>query len=407
MLTWFTAHTQRTTHSWWDPQLPTSLVSAVPHISLVVVSSSCSCGPCSSTLGIPYDACRPETVLYIMNRGGKLPATRTPLSSTKTRMSSTFPLVPKSIFPPHWIPDQPSWPSLAVEYLALQLARLQVHMEAASLTSTWNPKAHTSTAAPTSAPTIYPTPWLSGTRPPAPTTHKVSWLRHPSPIIPPFPSDHTYTTAAANRITILSFTSHTDRPDAMDSAQQSSNAAAGGGSSWGAFLKVSSPGRMYTAHQMVGRWLFRSWQSIASFNGDLASLTAPPFILSGTSLTEFSSYWCEHPPVFAAPARESDPAKRALLVLKWFLTTLKQQYASRSEQYGNEKKPLNPFLGELFLGKWEDEAGVTELISEQVRCVHHQPHPLSVSPSTNHSTRVAITRPRQPTTSPTFRPASD
>ncbi|KAK1757558.1 hypothetical protein QBC47DRAFT_376353 [Echria macrotheca] len=121
-----------------------------------------------------------------------------------------------------------------------------------------------------------------------------------------------------------------------------------GGGSWGSFLK-----------------------SIASFNGDLASLTAPPFILSSTSLTEFSSYWCEHPSVFIAPAKESDPAKRALLVLKWFLTTLKQQYASRSEQYGNEKKPLNPFLGELFLGKWEDEAGVTELTSEQVS--HHPP----------------------------------
>ncbi|KAK3941815.1 hypothetical protein QBC46DRAFT_381500 [Diplogelasinospora grovesii] len=122
----------------------------------------------------------------------------------------------------------------------------------------------------------------------------------------------------------------------------------GGSSSWGAFLK-----------------------SIASFNGDLSSLTAPPFILSSTSLTEFSSYWCEHPSIFAAPAKESDPAKRALLVLKWFLTTLKQQYASRSEQYGNEKKPLNPFLGELFLGKWEDDAGTTELISEQVS--HHPP----------------------------------
>ncbi|OHW92603.1 oxysterol-binding protein [Colletotrichum incanum] len=118
--------------------------------------------------------------------------------------------------------------------------------------------------------------------------------------------------------------------------------------SWGAFLK-----------------------SIASFNGDLSSLTAPPFILSSTSLTEFSSYWCEHPSIFAAPAKEADPAKRALLVTKWFITTLKQQYASRSEQYGNEKKPLNPFLGELFLGKWEDEAGTTELISEQVS--HHPP----------------------------------
>ncbi|OTB02537.1 hypothetical protein M426DRAFT_24691 [Hypoxylon sp. CI-4A] len=120
------------------------------------------------------------------------------------------------------------------------------------------------------------------------------------------------------------------------------------GSSWTSFLK-----------------------SIASFNGDLSSLTAPPFILSSTSLTEFSSYWAEHPSVFAAPAKEADPAKRALLVLKWFLTTLKQQYASRSEQYGNEKKPLNPFLGELFLGKWEDEAGTTELVSEQVN--HHPP----------------------------------
>ncbi|KAI1433295.1 Oxysterol-binding protein [Xylaria sp. CBS 124048] len=120
------------------------------------------------------------------------------------------------------------------------------------------------------------------------------------------------------------------------------------GSSWSAFLK-----------------------SIASFNGDLSSLTAPPFILSSTSLTEFSSYWCEHPTVFVAPAKEEDPAKRAMLVLKWFLTTLKQQYASRSEQYGNEKKPLNPFLGELFLGKWQDDAGTTVLISEQVN--HHPP----------------------------------
>jgi hypothetical protein len=59
-----------------------------------------------------------------------------------------------------------------------------------------------------------------------------------------------------------------------------------------------------------------------------------------------------------------------MLVLKWFLSTLKQQYASRSEKLGSEKKPLNPFLGELFLGKWEDQAGTTQLVSEQVRYVH-------------------------------------
>lgn len=96
-------------------------------------------------------------------------------------------------------------------------------------------------------------------------------------------------------------------------------------------------------------------------------MTAPPFILSSTSLTEFSSYWAEHPRLFVAPASAQDPAERALLVLKWFLSTLKQQYASRSEKLGSEKKPLNPFLGELFLGKWQDDAGTTQLISEQVR----------------------------------------
>lgn len=113
------------------------------------------------------------------------------------------------------------------------------------------------------------------------------------------------------------------------------------------------------------------FKSIASFNGDLSSLTAPPFILSSTSLTEYSAYWAEHPAVFVAPAKETDPEKRALLVLKWFLTTLHQQYCSRSEKLGSEKKPLNPFLGELFIGKWEpgndSESGETHLISEQVR----------------------------------------
>ena len=100
-------------------------------------------------------------------------------------------------------------------------------------------------------------------------------------------------------------------------------------------------------------------------------MTAPPFILSSTSLVEYSSYWAEHPSIFVAPAAEKDPKKRALLVLKWFLSTLKQQYSSRSEKLGSEKKPLNPFLGELFLGQWEDEAGTTKLVSEQVS--HHPP----------------------------------
>jgi len=124
------------------------------------------------------------------------------------------------------------------------------------------------------------------------------------------------------------------------------------------------------APQNKGSWS-AFLKSIASFSGDLSSLTAPPFILSSTSLVEFSSYWAEHPSIFVAPAKEKDPEKRALLVLKWFLSTLKQQYASRSDKFGNEKKPLNPFLGELFLGKWVDTAGTTDLVSEQVS--HHPP----------------------------------
>jgi len=100
-------------------------------------------------------------------------------------------------------------------------------------------------------------------------------------------------------------------------------------------------------------------------------MTAPAFILSTTSLTEFSAYWAEMPRVLVAPAAEKSAEKRMVLVLKWFLSTLKQQYASRNEKLGSEKKPLNPFLGELFLGKWEDEVGETRLVSEQVS--HHPP----------------------------------
>jgi len=122
--------------------------------------------------------------------------------------------------------------------------------------------------------------------------------------------------------------------------------------------------------QSKGSWT-SFLKSVASFNGDLASLTAPAFILSSQSLVEFSAYWTENTSLFVAPTKEPDPAKRSLLVLKWLLNTLKQQYCSRSEKLGSEKKPLNPFLGEIYLGHWDDEAGQTQLVSEQVS--HHPP----------------------------------
>lgn len=128
-------------------------------------------------------------------------------------------------------------------------------------------------------------------------------------------------------------------------------------------------------------------QSIASFNGDLASLTAPAFILSSQSLVEFSAYWTENQELWIAPTKEPDPAKRALLVLRWLVNTLHQQYCSRSEKFGNEKKPLNPFLGELFLGHWEEgDLGRTDLVSEQVS--HHPP--VTAYCITNEKNRIQL-----------------
>lgn len=132
-------------------------------------------------------------------------------------------------------------------------------------------------------------------------------------------------------------------------------------------------------------------KSIASFNGDLSTLSAPPFILSPVSLSEFSQYWAEHPDLFLQPsfitpenfADQFPPelgvpdaeTARMLAVTRWFISTLKSQYCSRNESMGYEKKPLNPFLGELFVGKWENksnpEFGETVLLSEQVS--HHPP----------------------------------
>jgi hypothetical protein len=110
-------------------------------------------------------------------------------------------------------------------------------------------------------------------------------------------------------------------------------------------------------------------KSIANFNGDLASLTAPPFILSPTSLVEYSQFWYADHELFTAAAREQDEEKRFLAVLRWFIGTLRGQYTSRNEKLGSEKKPLNPFLGEVFVGEWKDSGVV--LASEQVS--HHPP----------------------------------
>jgi oxysterol-binding protein-related protein 9/10/11 len=114
---------------------------------------------------------------------------------------------------------------------------------------------------------------------------------------------------------------------------------------------------------------------LATVKGDLSNITAPPFVLSPKSVTEIPASWAERHRLFLQPAFEEDPATRALLILKNFLCSLKRQvYTAASEESdGGAKKPLNAFLGELFLGTFEDgESGSkTQLISEQVS--HHPP----------------------------------
>lgn len=131
-------------------------------------------------------------------------------------------------------------------------------------------------------------------------------------------------------------------------------------------------------------------KSIASVSGDLSSFTAPPFILSPVSLSEFSQYWGAYQDLFLSIAQinkqnyeayypqirsiKSPDVTRMLAVLQWYLATLKCQYTSRTQKGAFEKKPLNPFLGEVFVGKWENNESKksdTIFLSEQVS--HHPP----------------------------------
>lgn len=159
-------------------------------------------------------------------------------------------------------------------------------------------------------------------------------------------------------------------------------------------------------------------KSIASFSGDLSSLTAPPFILSPVSLAEFPSYWGEAYTEFAVRPRSDTslsktdafvggggsgdrgrqddrgtPAARHQVVHLDSVWTVHEAREGDGElacvggsigqrpgereliadvrAQGSEKKPLNPLLGEQFVGKWDGPEGETVLHTEQVS--HHPP----------------------------------
>ncbi|KIW71153.1 hypothetical protein, variant [Phialophora macrospora] len=118
---------------------------------------------------------------------------------------------------------------------------------------------------------------------------------------------------------------------------------------------------------------------LATVSGDISHITAPPFILAPSSLTEFPAYWAERPSLFTAPSRESSAEKRMLLVLKLYLASLQRQYYVGRTVKEGLKKPLNPFLGELFFCEFSDHdltaekasTSTVRVISEQVS--HHPP----------------------------------
>jgi oxysterol-binding protein-related protein 9/10/11 len=107
--------------------------------------------------------------------------------------------------------------------------------------------------------------------------------------------------------------------------------------------------------------------------GDLANVTAPPSFLAPSSVVEVGHCWAQRPKVFSAPALETCPEKRSLLVLRLVLIALRSQLYVAGSPNVSIKKPLNAFLGELFLASWTDgvKKSETKLIAEQVS--HHPP----------------------------------
>ena len=94
-------------------------------------------------------------------------------------------------------------------------------------------------------------------------------------------------------------------------------------------------------------------------------------MLAHKSATEFPASWCSHQPLFLAQGASDKAELRALGVLKNFLASLKTQTYTGSTEKDGAKKPLNAFLGELFIAEFEGEEPRTKLISEQVS--HHPP----------------------------------
>ncbi|KAF5025369.1 hypothetical protein F66182_2534 [Fusarium sp. NRRL 66182] len=125
---------------------------------------------------------------------------------------------------------------------------------------------------------------------------------------------------------------------------------------------ASDPGNLFQLKDILSYF--------AAVKGDLSNITAPPFILAPKSAIEIPACWTCHHDLFLQPCDEPNPGARALLVAKNYVCSLKNLVDADSENAG--KKPLNPFLGELFFASFSDSFGSqSRMIVEQVS--HHPP----------------------------------
>ncbi|KAI8891442.1 Oxysterol-binding protein [Backusella circina FSU 941] len=109
-------------------------------------------------------------------------------------------------------------------------------------------------------------------------------------------------------------------------------------------------------------------KTLASFTGDLSSLTCPSFLLAPISLLEYSSFWADQPGLLSEVGKSDNAEERFYAAIKWFISSLNGSFSSRVPKGEWEKKPFNPILGEQFLCNWEDG---TRIVCEQVS--HHPP----------------------------------
>ncbi|KAI7871834.1 hypothetical protein BDF14DRAFT_1718231 [Spinellus fusiger] len=109
-------------------------------------------------------------------------------------------------------------------------------------------------------------------------------------------------------------------------------------------------------------------KTLASFTGDLSSLTCPSFLLAPISLLEYSAFWADQPSLLSAISTHTTPEDRFYAAIKWFISSLNGSFSSRVPKGEWEKKPFNPILGEQFFCSWDNGTTIT---CEQVS--HHPP----------------------------------